>query len=1257
VSARCAGPHAAWPLRLLAAGALCLVQGCTNTDVTGVTVASVTVSPASATLLVGETGQFSAEVRDVDGAVLPSSVVTWSSGDASIASVGSDGRAVALHPGTTEIRATARGVTGTATLTVEGGPEISVDAESLSFVARRQGTNPDPVDVAVVNGGNGTLSGLSASTAYAAGEPTGWLSLALSSTAAPATLTVSAAIGSLASGTYHATVTLRAPAAEEDVQIQVELTLTEDQPILRLSPTAVGFAGVAGSSPPAPQVVQVTNEGSGTLTDLEVSVTYGGTGGWLSTELSSTTAPASLTIHADPKDLVPGSYSATVQVSSPVVADEPRTVSVSFTVDDKPLADLSVGLAGPAEIIEGDSALFVVTLANAGPRDAVSVMLVDSLPTAVVSFARASGGAQHDGGVVTWPARIVSSGTTIVDTLWVVGTGLGSAVNVVTVSSVTVDPSMTNNRAEAGFRAVTPPADVGLTKIGPATAEAGDEITYLLDVTYVGGRVAAEDVRITDALPSALIFVSATGGGTYDAPTRTVSWNLGEIPIGGSTSARLTVRIAPTAFGSITNAATVTTSTRDPDSTNDVGADVTAVAGTVDLALTKSGPASASAGARITYTLRVEHVDGPATATGVVVTDVLPSALTYVSATGGGAYDATDRTVTWTLDPIAPGESRTVQLTADIGSSFTGDISNTARVSTSTRDGDPDNDASTVVTSVSLVADVAVDKSGPATASPGSTIAYSIAVDHVGGTSDATGVVVTDALPAGLTFVSASGGGTWDAGSRTVTWSLGTLAVGSRASLSLSAGVPDGATGTVVNHVSVTSTSSDPVPGNNTSSVSTEIPHVADLALTKSAPAVDTAGSRMVYNLTVRNVDGPDDAQDVVVTDPLPTGVTFVSATGGGTASGGVVTWNLGGLAVGASASVSVTVAIDSDRFVPVTNTASVSAASVDPEPGNNTASATTTVEQVADLSIDKSTASTSVPQLAEFSYTIRVTNESATSGARGLTIVDAVPSALTFVSASGGGTESGGVVQWSIATLAPGASAERSLTVRTSSVIAPVTNTARVSSTSTDPNPANDSSSATVSVITAADVTLTLTAEANATAGDSLHYTIVLTNESAVPSQLDRLTTVLPSALAFVSATDGGTWDEATRTVSWTSWPGGGLAGHGSLTRGVVAEIAAGTSGNVSTTAAITSETPDPDPTNNSDTFVTSVTAASPAPRSMDPIGSGMAFSSLRAEAMWALPVYAKGMTEPNTPTQARPSRPGESPSAVPRYRRARPR
>ena len=134
-------------------------------------------------------------------------------------------------------------------------------------------------------------------------------------------------------------------------------------------------------------------------------------------------------------------------------------------------------------------------------------------------------------------------------------------------------------------------------------------------------------------------------------------------------------------------------------------------------------------------------------------------------------------------------------------------------------------------------------------------------------------------------------------------------------------------------------------------------PGEANLAITTSTQGTLIAGAQLTYVLAVVN-GGPSAAAGVVVTDALPAGVTFVSATGPGGPCGvtaGVVTCNVGAMAAGATIAVSI-------RVIPtaagdIVNTATVQTTTTDPVPSNNSQTLRTTIfpaATVADVSISK---------------------------------------------------------------------------------------------------------------------------------------------------------------------------------------------------------------------------------------------------------------------------------------------------------------
>lgn len=251
-------------------------------------------------------------------------------------------------------------------------------------------------------------------------------------------------------------------------------------------------------------------------------------------------------------------------------------------------------------------------------------------------------------------------------------------------------------------------------------------------------------------------------------------------------------------------------------------------------------------------------------------------------------------------------------------------------------------------------------------------------------------------------------------------------------------------------------------------------PPSADLSLTKSdSPDPVTVGDTLTYTLTVAN-GGPDAAADATVIDNLPGSVTFASATpsqGSCLESGGTVACNLGAIANGAGATVTIEVTPNSAGTI--TDTASVSSATADPQSANNSDSEDTTVQPLsgaqADLSIRKSDSKDPVRVGGRLRYNLTVRNLGPDT-ATGVMVTDQLPGGVTFVSAGsrqGACTEAGGVVTCNLGSLPAGGRASRaSATIQVRPTAAGViTNSADATANEADPNPANNHDSETTTV------------------------------------------------------------------------------------------------------------------------------------------------------------------------------------------------
>lgn len=326
----------------------------------------------------------------------------------------------------------------------------------------------------------------------------------------------------------------------------------------------------------------------------------------------------------------------------------------------------------------------------------------------------------------------------------------------------------------------------------------GGSTTFTVTVANTTGAVITVS-RIDDPLPTGFTYQSTTaftnGGvavGGYTAPTAsatgTVSWTpAAPLTVANNTSVVLSfVAQAGPVAGNYNNTASAQTSYGTLTS-SPVALQVDAAR----LSLSKTPSRyniNPDGTTQLTYTLRYAN-DSAVTVTAASISDVLPAGVTYVGCSGGTACSSSNGTVAWSLGSLLGGASGNVTVTVTVNTSYAStSLVNSATVSATAPDG------STVSASGSTT--VAVNAPAPAftlnktsnavRVAPGGSIVWTLSY-HNYGTGPASGVVVTDTLPAGTTFTSCTGGCTQSAG--VVTWNVGTVAAGNSASLTVTTAV------------------------------------------------------------------------------------------------------------------------------------------------------------------------------------------------------------------------------------------------------------------------------------------------------------------------------------------------------------------------------------------------------------------------------------------------------------------------------------
>jgi uncharacterized repeat protein (TIGR01451 family) len=311
-----------------------------------------------------------------------------------------------------------------------------------------------------------------------------------------------------------------------------------------------------------------------------------------------------------------------------------------------------------------------------------------------------------------------------------------------------------------------------------------------------------------------------------------------------------------------------------------------------------------------------------------------------------------------------------------------------------------------------------------------------------------------------------------------------------------------------------------------------------DLSITKTdSPDPVYAGQQLGYTINVTN-NGPNVANGVVVTDTLPAGVTFLSASPGCTHVAGVVTCNVGTLLVGQSVPLSIQVGIPanflgSSATATITNTATVAASNQsDPAPGNNTATAVTTVKALADLAVTKVCKPDNPAQAGEDGFCDIHVDNLGPSDARNVTLTDVLTSAVPFEVLSATVTPSGtctpstsGGPTTSFTTVCnlgtePAGGRSTIHVVISADDETQVNDVATVESTTEDPDPSNNQATGRISFVGSADLSLDKTGPATVIAGTQLTYAITVHNDGPSTAKAVEVHDRLPLGVTFVSVT-----------------------------------------------------------------------------------------------------------------------------------------
>lgn len=293
------------------------------------------------------------------------------------------------------------------------------------------------------------------------------------------------------------------------------------------------------------------------------------------------------------------------------------------------------------------------------------------------------------------------------------------------------------------------------------------------------------------------------------------------------------------------------------------------------LQLTKTAPAEGTPCDTWPVKLVVTN-NGTGTARGVVINDQLPAGLSVVGGQG----------TQFNVGDLAGGQSK--EVTFNVKADKTGSFANTATASAQGGLSATSNTTTTVIKAPVLT----IDKKCPDRIRIGQNMKFDITVTNTG-TAVANNTMITDAIPAGARFVSATEGGSQNGGN--VTWAVGALNPGQSKTVSVTFG--GGAQGTLQNTATASCTCAQSV----SDSCTVTLQGVPDIGtMITDDDGVVNVGTPHTYRYEVKN-QGQVDLTNVKVEMTFEPGLEYKSTTwaGGATANGGVTTWKIGTLKAG----------------------------------------------------------------------------------------------------------------------------------------------------------------------------------------------------------------------------------------------------------------------------------------------------------------------------------------------------------------------
>lgn len=599
----------------------------------------------------------------------------------------------------------------------------------------------------------------------------------------------------------------------------------------------------------------------------------------------------------------------------------------------------------------GDIVIWTLKITNNGPNVGTGIRLKDLIPDGLIILSCDNENYDKKTGILNIDS--LNIGESKIINIKTLVNKTGTFINEASVSGNEYDWDLKNNNDSAGIN-VNPSADLAVEiLVNDTNPKFNSLVKWTLRVTN-NGPDEATGVVVCDLLSKDLIYLSSTGN--YDV--KSGLWNIGTLEMGKSVSIDIVTLVNKT--GKITNDANVSGREYDWNLSNNYDNKSIDVDVCADLAIEKLvNDTAPKFNSLVEWTLRVTN-NGPDTATGVVVCDILPEGLISIDKSFNG---------TWNVGKLL--NNQTKELTIICLVNKTGKLVNIADIAGNEYDCNLTNNIVNKSIEVAQSADLFVKKYVNNTSPDfGEIIKWSVVVSN-NGPDIATNVQVNDLLDDGLIFVkSSSTKGNYDV--KSGIWTIDSLAPETDETLNIYCKVNK--IGKILNFVSVNSTQYDWNESNNHDNESVNAVKIADLSVIKLINNSNPNYNDLIKWTIIVSNKGPNMATGVTVNDLLPKSVEYISSylsKGFYNPVNGI--WDVGNLNAGEKLQLNIVSKIV--KTGDITNVVNVKGNEKDSNLTNNHFEKSVHVKPAADLSIEKSVSKQEVNINDLIEYVIEITN------------------------------------------------------------------------------------------------------------------------------------------------------------------------------------------------------------------------------------------------------------------------------------------